>query len=205
MGGTLTLWLATRHPEIAGIVPINAALLADPATVAQVQAAIAAGETTTDAVGGDVADPDSIELAYDRTPLRPLASLFAALDALRDRVGGIRCPALVVVSEQDHIVPPVNSERIAAALAGPVEKLVLQRSFHVATIDYDQALIAERAIAFARRVCGAGHVTGSGGPCRTHASTRKRSFLYRCGANRVLRASEARQGRVDRAAEHCGG
>ena len=27
MGGTLTLWLATRHPEIAGIVPINAAAM----------------------------------------------------------------------------------------------------------------------------------------------------------------------------------
>ena len=26
MGGTLTVWLATRHPEIAGIVAINAAV-----------------------------------------------------------------------------------------------------------------------------------------------------------------------------------
>ena len=122
--------------------------------VAQVRAAIEAGAITTDAVGGDVADPGAVELAYDRTPLRPLASLFDALDALRDRLADIHCPALVVVSEQDHIVPPANSEQIAAALAGPVEKLVLQRSFHVATIDYDKALIAERAIAFARRVCG---------------------------------------------------
>lgn len=156
MGGTLTLWLATRHPGIAGIVPINAALLTDPELAAQVEAGIEAGLTTTDAVGGDVADPDVKELAYDRTPLRPLASLFEALEELPDRLGRIRCPALVVVSEQDHIVPPASSHHIAAAVAGPVEKLVLQRSFHVATIDYDKALIAERAIAFARRVCSGG-------------------------------------------------
>ncbi len=151
---TLTLWLATRHPEIAGIVPINAALLTDPEMAAQVRAGIEAGQTTTDAVGGDVADPEVTELAYDRTPLRPLASLLDALEELRGRIDRIRCPALIVVSEQDHIVPPASSDHIAAAVAGPVEKLVLRRSFHVATIDYEGALIAERAIAFARRVCG---------------------------------------------------
>jgi len=153
MGGTLTLWLATRHPGIAGIVPINAALLTDPQMVAQVRAGIEAGQTTTDAVGGDVADPGVKELAYDRTPLRPLASLFEALGELPERLDRIRCPVLIVVSEQDHIVSPASSHHIAAAVAGPVEKLVLRRSFHVATIDYDKAFIAERAIAFARSVC----------------------------------------------------
>src|SRR5829696_4963833 len=43
MGGTLTLWLATRHPEIAGIVPINAAAMPMTDMVGLVQAMVDEG------------------------------------------------------------------------------------------------------------------------------------------------------------------
>ena len=35
---------------------------------------------------------------------------------------------------------------------GPVERVTLERSYHVATMDYDKDLIIERSVAFARKV-----------------------------------------------------
>jgi carboxylesterase len=60
-----------------------------------------------------------------------------------------------MTSPQDHVVQPVQSDRIAEGVAGPVERLALERSYHVATLDYDKALIESEAVAFARRVTGA--------------------------------------------------
>ncbi|MDY7104122.1 MAG: alpha/beta fold hydrolase [Actinomycetota bacterium] len=152
MGGTLTLWLATRHPEIAGIVPINAAAQFPPDMREGLTAAQGAGAEVIDAVGGDIADPDATELAYDKTPVAPLLSLLDAVEELADGLASIRCPALVVVSDQDHVVEPSSSDVIAERVSGPVEVLRLARSYHVATLDHDRDLIAQRAIEFVRRV-----------------------------------------------------
>lgn len=150
MGGTLTLWLASRYPEIAGIVPVNAAALVDPEMLVGIRSFVDAGADVIDAVAGDVADPEAVELGYDMTPLRPLLSLWEAIDELD--LAAITSPALVVVSAQDHVVDPASSHHLAASVSGPVETLVLERSYHVATLDHDKDLIAERAIAFAERV-----------------------------------------------------
>ncbi|MGH9037242.1 MAG: hypothetical protein ACRD0O_15895, partial [Acidimicrobiia bacterium] len=39
-----------------------------------------------------------------------------------------------------------------ARVSGPVERVMLERSFHVATLDYDRDLIVERVVEFALRV-----------------------------------------------------
>ena len=38
------------------------------------------------------------------------------------------------------------------AVGGPVERVTLERSYHVATLDYDKDLINEKAVGFSRRV-----------------------------------------------------
>jgi carboxylesterase len=65
-------------------------------------------------------------------------------------------PLLLMTAPQDHVVEPVQSDALAAAYGGPVERVTLERSFHVATLDYDKELIAERAVAFAQKVTGGG-------------------------------------------------
>lgn len=152
MGGALTLWTAVQHPEVAGIVCINA-IIEDPGDLrAAVEAMVAAGETTFDGVGNDIAEEGRVELAYEATPLAPLLTLMAAGDELRPRLGEITCPVLVMTSPQDHVVAPSNSDVLAAGVAGPVERISLDRSYHVATLDHDAALIEREAVAFARRV-----------------------------------------------------
>jgi carboxylesterase len=152
MGGSLTVWLASRHPEIPGVVCVNPALDVPPEMVTAVEQMLETGVDRIPAIGNDVADPAAREKAYDATPLRPLLSLAAAAAELRDELGKVACPVLILTSTQDHVVNPADSDLLAAAVSGPVERVTLERSYHVATLDYDKDLIAERAVEFARRV-----------------------------------------------------
>ena len=155
MGGTLTAWLAIRHPEIAGIVTINGAL--EPLNAefrGLLQGMVDSGEVVFPGIGSDIADPDSKETAYPETPLAALLSLAAAGDELDALVASITCPALVMTSPQDHVVVPTAGPYFASRVSGPVETLSLERSYHVATLDYDKDLINAASIAFATKVCG---------------------------------------------------
>ena len=154
MGATLAAWLAARHPRVAGVVAVNG-MFEPPAEsfVAMLQDCLAQGLDRLPGIGSDIADPDVREQAYEAAPIEPMLSLFEAQSDLYDRLGDVRCPVLVLTSPQDHIVPPVSSDRLAERVSGPVERVVLERSFHVATLDYDKDLVIERSVEFALRVC----------------------------------------------------
>ena len=153
MGGTLACWLAARHPEIAGLVLVNAAVKPyDPDSRDFVKAMLDAGDRIAPGVGSDIADPDAYEPAYDGSPLEGLLTLFDAVDELQDDLPRITCPALVMQAPNDHVVDPTSADLLAETLGGPVERVSLDRSYHVATLDYDKELIQERAVEFVRRV-----------------------------------------------------
>jgi carboxylesterase len=152
MGGTLAAWLATRHHEIAGLVIVNGAFEFQPEVRDGVEQLVAQGVLRIPGPGNDVADPDQTELAYTETPTAQLLSLLDAVDGLQSDLPGISCPSLVITSEQDHVVQPASSDHYAALVGGPVERMTLTRSFHVATIDYERADIEARAVEFATRV-----------------------------------------------------
>ena len=114
MGGALGAWLGSDHPEIAGLVLINAVVSAPEGMRDAVEQVLATGADRLEGIGSDIADPDQVETAYPETPLAPLLTLFAAADEFADRLGQITSPVLVVTSTQDHVVPPENSDIIAA-------------------------------------------------------------------------------------------
>jgi carboxylesterase len=154
MGGTLTLWSALELPEVRGIVCVNPATQAPaPEMVAMVEEMIADGAEVMPGIGGDIADPDVEESAYEGTPLRPLRSLIEeGVASITDRFGQVEIPLLLFTSKQDHVLEPANSEHLAATYGGEVEHVWLERSYHVATQDYDRDVINDGAAAFVRRV-----------------------------------------------------
>lgn len=157
MGGTLTLWTALEHPEVAGIVCVNPATMPQAGEVVEmVQGMVDGGETVMPGIGSDIADPDVTEIAYEGTPLVPLLSLVNdGLAPMADRYGELKMPLLLFTSHQDHVVEPANSEHLAANYGGPVDHVWLDRSYHVATQDYDRDLITERSLAFVDSLAGA--------------------------------------------------
>lgn len=149
MGGMLTCWLAARHPEIAGIVCINPMVEPqEPMMIEMVNQMIEAGETIAPGVGSDIADPEAHESAYLGTPLAAALSLFEAIDELAPRLASITCPLLVMTSPDDHVVPPSNSDYLAQSVGGPVRRVSLDRSYHVATLDYDKNKVAAETVSF---------------------------------------------------------
>ena len=152
MGGSLTIWLATRHPELAGIICVNPATQAAAEVRDFIQALVDDGQEVMESIGSDVADPASPELAYPGTPLRPLLSMFDAANEVQSSIGTITRPLLLFTSPEDHVVPPTDSDFLAEHIGGSVERVSCDRSYHVATIDYDKDLIIERSLEFVDRV-----------------------------------------------------
>lgn len=152
MGGSLCAWLASRHPEIAGVVCVNPVVDAGSDIADLARQMLDAGQDRISGIGGNIADPDGHEVAYDAAPVAPLLSLAEAATELKAGLGNITSPLLLLNSPEDHVVPPVNSDMLAEGVAGPVERVTLERSYHVATLDYDAELIETSAVAFATRV-----------------------------------------------------
>jgi carboxylesterase len=154
MGGALTLWAGAEHPEVKGLVCINPATQPQPQEVLDmVQGMLDSGTETMDGIGSDIADPNVHETAYAGTPLAAMKSFLAdGLAPLAPRYPSIKMPLLLFTSVQDHVVQPSDSDALAATYGGSVERVMLERSFHVATQDYDKDIIFEGAVAFARRV-----------------------------------------------------
>lgn len=145
MGGTLTLYMAERHPDIRAIALINAAIdmpalkeVGDPEEIRFLEA-----------IGSDIKKPDVTELAYEKTPVKSVKEILALMEEVRADLGKISCPALLLVSDEDHVVPPGNSDIIGEGLSSEaIEKVQLKNSYHVATLDSDKDKIIENVLRF---------------------------------------------------------
>jgi carboxylesterase len=157
MGGALSLWLAARHPSIAGLVLVNPLVDASSLSAARQAAteALTAGEAFLPGIGNDVAKPGVTELGYDGAPAACVISALDAVAELASRLPEIRRPAILAHSPQDHVLPRASRELLEAIYGGPLEVLELERSFHVATLDYDAEMIERRAVEFALTVVAA--------------------------------------------------
>lgn len=154
MGGTITLWLAAHHPELSGIVCINPAAQALPdEMMAGIQSLINEGVETLPSIGSDIADPSTKENSYDATPVRPLHSfLIDGVNVVVREYSSIKVPMLLLNSVNDHVVDPKQSDYLVEHYGGKIERIMLERSYHVATQDYDRQIIFEKTIAFVQGV-----------------------------------------------------
>jgi carboxylesterase len=155
MGATLACWLAERHVEVAGIAVVNP--LVDP-PAPEFRDALAAlvdqGTEVIDGIGSDIANEGAAEAAYQGTPIAAVLSLFDGIDEVYPALASITCPTLLLSSREDHVVAPVNGDVLERRVGGPIERVFLERSYHVATLDWDAPLVEERVVAFVDKVLG---------------------------------------------------
>ncbi|QKY70063.1 carboxylesterase [Lentibacillus sp. CBA3610] len=152
MGGTLTLYLAAEHPEIKGIMPINAATHM-PDMIENYEALKNTGTRFVEGIGSDIKQEGIEELAYQETPVKSMKEGIDLFEMVRGKLAEVNTPAMIFSSAVDHVVPPENSREIYESISSDVREFVmLENSYHVATLDNDKELIAEKCIAFIKEI-----------------------------------------------------
>ncbi|HTT59418.1 MAG TPA: alpha/beta fold hydrolase, partial [Acidimicrobiales bacterium] len=152
MGGSLTAYLAERH-DLAGCVFINPLVKVPPAEIVEgLDALLAAGIDRYESIGSDVKKHDVFESSYDATPLAPAKTLFEGVALVNDDLARITCPVLLLSSREDHVVTSDNGDELVEKVRGPIERVWLENSYHVATLDNDQALVESLVLDFLVRV-----------------------------------------------------
>jgi carboxylesterase len=158
-GATISLRLAADHPEdIAGIVLVNPWVRADGVAswqkhLAPLQRFLPYLTKSLPGVAGDIADPDKEELGYDKIPVVLVAAtLNTAFGQLRELLPRVTAPIQLHVSAVDHVLGPNNAELIRDEVRSPIEEFTLDRSYHVATLDYDAPAIFGRSVQFVTRL-----------------------------------------------------
>jgi carboxylesterase len=161
MGGTLACWLAEHHPEIVGMTLVNPFIDPPAETFRDVLRGILdSGTEVAPGVGSDIAMEGSTELAYLGSPIAAALSLFDGIDEVAAGLDRVRCPVLLLSSRNDHVVPSSSGDLLVARVSGPIERVWLEHSYHVATLDYDAELIVARTVEFVRDVLVAGSTGG---------------------------------------------
>jgi len=166
MGGLLALRIARLLPErVSALVVMSAPLRLRRFQVTGIRAVtrlpIDFGARPMVCVpkvnGSDISDR---EMRYLNPGLRafPLAALRALVDLMdvtRADLPAIRTPTLVVHGRQDHTVPMEDSLELTGSLGSDViERLWLDKSFHIVTLDVERSLVTDAAARFLARYAG---------------------------------------------------
>lgn len=155
MGGALSLSLALEHPELAGLILVNHGLFLKKDPMLALVPVVKYFLSSVPAIAGDLKDPEAREPAYDRTPVKAVHELLKLLAHVRGGLAGISQPLLIFKSRDDHVLPfetgTYTMDRVSST---DKELIILENSFHVATLDYDKDLITDRSLEFIDRLSG---------------------------------------------------
>jgi carboxylesterase len=163
MGGLLALRLARLHPQrVAALVVMGTPLRLRRLQVGALRAVTRlpidfrrwSAASLPKPNGSDISIP---ELRHGNPglpafPIAALAQLFALMDVVRADLPSVRAPTLVVHARHDHVVPMDDSLELTGSLGSEIiERLWLERSFHVVGLDVDAAEVVGAATKFVER------------------------------------------------------
>jgi esterase/lipase len=155
MGGTLSIRLAEVRPDdVAALVLVNPSLmtLRRDAKLLPLLAKVFPGWSP---IGSDIKKPGVVEQAYPKLPTRAMLGLSRLWTASRADLAKITAPLLVFRSREDHVVEPASTEALLAGVSSTdTTEVVLENSYHVATLDNDAPLIFETSVEWIRERTG---------------------------------------------------
>jgi carboxylesterase len=151
MGGTLVSRLAAQKgAAISGLVLVNPAYGTERFD-ARFAPYISWAVRSRPSIGGDIKKPGSVEPAYDRTPVVAFASLLQLWKLTLADLPRITAPILTFRSREDHVLGGLSGRLLLErATSTTVREVVLENSYHVATLDNDAPLIFEGSVDFIR-------------------------------------------------------
>ncbi|GGT64297.1 MULTISPECIES: alpha/beta hydrolase [Streptomyces] len=153
MGGALTLRLAAKHGDaVRGIVLVNPGNKVH-GVAAHALPVVRHFVPSTNGIASDIAKEGVKEIAYDKVPLHAAYSLRQFFRIVDAELPQVTQPMVVLHSPQDHVVPPADSARILSRVSSTdVKEVLLEQSYHVATLDHDAERIFEESWAFIGRL-----------------------------------------------------
>ena len=152
MGGTLVIRLSEQRPgEVAGLVLVNPSLGTERKDVKYALPLLHRVVPSLAGIGSDIRKPGVTELAYERTPLRAMHSLSRLWPLVVADLGLVTAPVLLYRSRVDHVVEPLSGRLLRdGASSTEVTEVILEDSYHVATLDHDAPAIFAGSLDFVR-------------------------------------------------------
>ena len=104
------------------------------------------------AIGDDIRKPGVTEGAYPRTPLKAAHSLSTLWPLVAADLWKITAPVLTYRSRVDHVVEPLSGRLLReGARSTEVTEVILEESYHVATLDHDAETVFTGSLEWVRR------------------------------------------------------
>jgi carboxylesterase len=151
-GAALSLDLAAaRGDQVAGIVTLAGMVFTkDPRR--HLAPVIKRIVSSLPGVGNDIADPTLKEIVYDRLPTRSTHEMLGVCARAKAGLPSIHSPILVMHGRNDHTVHPDNAQYIYDNVGSTDKELVmLERSNHVITLDYERDEVYSRTSEFIKQ------------------------------------------------------
>ena len=152
MGGALALRVAEQHPDVAGLMLVNPAVLhAEPRQylVPLLRHLV----PTVAGIGNDINKAGQDEHSYDTVPVNAVHEMHRLWADVRSTLDLVTCPLVLFRSLTDHVVPAASSAVVLRQVSSvDITERVLPSSFHVATLDHDAGTIVSESLAFLSRV-----------------------------------------------------
>ncbi|WP_150463102.1 alpha/beta hydrolase [Nesterenkonia ebinurensis] len=152
MGGGLALWAAAQKGA-AGVVVINPGLRLGPGQ-GLLAGVLHRFKPTIPAIAGEIATPGVIEEAYSVTPVKAVVQLnrlFRQCRTALPQLAQSKTPVLLIRSPIDKVVGSSSAALLKRAVP-QTREVILRRSRHVATLDYDAELLNRRTTQFIAEV-----------------------------------------------------
>ena len=155
MGAVLATRLAQEHgPRVAGLVLVNPAYTLDDVRLKALPV-LKHAVASFPGIASDVKKAGVTELAYTRTPLKALHSLTRLQGLVVRDLPEVTQPVLLIRSTVDHVLPGTNGPLLLSRVSSSdVTEVVLEDSYHVATLDNDAPRVMDESLAFIERVTG---------------------------------------------------
>jgi len=149
MGATLVTRLAEERPDaVAGLVLVNPSFGTDRAD-ARLAKYIAWAVPSRPGIISDIKKTGVEELGYDRIPLKAFVSLQQLWAVTLADLPKVTAPVLMYRSRVDHVVEATSGRLLLErATSTTVHEVVLEDSYHVATMDNDAETIFAGSAAF---------------------------------------------------------
>lgn len=149
-GGCLSLYLAAKHPELAGIIPISAPLEAVPGTFISKEYP-PQQEYFHRSMDGKLGLFKKYHVHYTEIPVCIFRALFDLMDILNGEgfLEQVKCPAFIVQATDDEIAEPSSAPRIYDRISSEIKSMYRPESGgHSIVLEDERLEVFRRSVEF---------------------------------------------------------